>query len=236
MLKQERTMRRFYDQLSEENRQLLLEHGTEMTKRIGTVLFTEGEYPEYVYLVMSGKVRLSKMTVDGKEFSLHLKQRGELAGEVGLFNPMAISVTATVAEDAELVRFNRETIESLFEKNGEIAVAFMKWFAIHTQSTQAKFRDLILCGKKGGLYSTLIRFSNSYGKAHADGTLIDVKLTNQDIADYIGTTREGVNRMMNELKKDSVLCYEGNYIILKNIPYLKEYLQCGDCPVEVCTI
>ncbi|PTL38757.1 Crp/Fnr family transcriptional regulator [Alkalicoccus saliphilus] len=236
MLKQEYKLRRFFDQLSEQNKQLLLDNGTKKKYRKHTVLFSEGEQPDHVYLVLSGMVRLSKMTMDGKEFSLHLKQKDELVGEVGLFNQMAISVTATVEEDAELVRFSRLTLEKLFEEHGEIAVAFMKWFATHTQSTQAKFRDLILCGKKGGLYSTLIRFSNSYGEEHKDGTMIRVQLTNQDIAQFIGTTREGVNRLMNELKKESIVSYEGPYIILRDVQYLKDFLQCGDCPVEVCTI
>ncbi|SDN84325.1 Crp/Fnr family transcriptional regulator [Alkalicoccus daliensis] len=236
MPKQEFKLRRFFDQLSDKNKELLLSKGTKKKFERGTTLFSEGEQPDHVYLVRSGMVRLSKMTIDGKEFSLHLKQAGELVGEVGLFNQMAISVTATVAEDAELVRFDRLVLEKLFEENGEIAVAFMKWFATHTQSTQSKFRDLILCGKKGGLYSTLIRFSNSYGEEHSQGTLIKVQLTNQDIAQFIGTTREGVNRLMNELKKEDVIAYENNYILLKNIHYLKEFLQCGDCPVEVCTI
>ncbi|MGJ9382649.1 Crp/Fnr family transcriptional regulator [Salipaludibacillus sp. CF4.18] len=63
-----------------------------------------------------------------------------------------------------------------------------------------------------------------------------VQLTNQDIAQYIGTTREGVNRLMNELKKENIISYDGNYIVIRDIKFLKDFLQCGDCPVEVCTI
>lgn len=236
MPKQELKLRRFYDQLSESSKELLLQRGIKKKMKKGNILFREGEQPDHVYLVLSGRVRLSKMSVDGKEFSLHLKQKGELVGEIGLFNQMAVSLTATVQEDGELVRFDRWKLEELFEQNGEIAVAFMKWFAVHTQATQAKFRDLILSGKKGGLYSTLIRFSNSYGEEHAKGIRISIQLTNQDIAQYIGTTREGVNRLMNELKKEGVIVYEESHIILKNISFLKEFLQCGECPVEVCTI
>src|SRR5690554_719471 len=174
MEKKQLQMKRFFNELSEENQQLLLQHGLEIKAKSGTFLFYEGDFPEHVYLVRSGKVRLSKMTTEGREFSVHLKQRDELVGEVGLFNEMSISVTAEVIEDATLVRFDRYTLESLFRENGAIAVAFMKWFARHTQSTQAKFRDLILCGKTGAFYSTLIRFSNSYGIEKENGILINV--------------------------------------------------------------
>ncbi|MDQ0255426.1 CRP/FNR family transcriptional regulator [Evansella vedderi] len=236
MKKKQLEMKRFFNELSDENQQLLLTYGLEIKVRNGTFLFYEGDFPEHVYLVRSGKVRLSKMTADGKEFSVHLKQKDELVGEVGLFNEMAISVSAEVIEDATLVRFDRHTLEALFRENGEIAVAFMKWFARHTQSTQAKFRDLILCGKTGAFYSTLIRFSNSYGSLEDDGILINVQLTNQDIANYIGTTRESVNRMLNDLKKERILSMREGCILLHNIQFLKDYLHCGDCPVEICTI
>ncbi|WP_078595287.1 Crp/Fnr family transcriptional regulator [Evansella clarkii] len=236
MEKKQLEMKRFFNEISEENQKLLLTYGLEIKVKSGTFLFYEGDYPDHVYLVRSGKVRLSKMTAEGREFSVHLKQRDELVGEVGLFNEMAISVSAEVIEDAVLVRFDRHTLEALFRENGEIAVAFMKWFARHTQSTQAKFRDLILCGKTGAFYSTLIRFSNSYGIQNDDGILINVQLTNQDIANYIGTTRESVNRMINDLKKTNIVSMREGHILLHDIQFLKDYLHCGDCPVEICTI
>ncbi|MDG5789160.1 Crp/Fnr family transcriptional regulator [Evansella sp. AB-P1] len=236
MEKKQLQMKRFFNELSEENQKLLLTYGLEIKVKSGAFLFYEGDFPEHVYLVRTGRVRLSKMTAEGKEFSVHLKQKDELVGEVGLFNEMSISVTAEVIEEATLVRFDRHTLEALFREHGEIAVAFMKWFARHTQSTQAKFRDLILCGKTGAFYSTLIRFSNSYGVEQNGSILINVQLTNQDIANYIGTSRESINRMLNELKKSKVLTMKDGYIVIHNIQFLKDYLHCGDCPVEICTI
>ncbi|MDT8861268.1 Crp/Fnr family transcriptional regulator [Alkalihalobacillus sp. MEB130] len=232
----EQKMVRFFQQLSTENQQMLLSKGTKIQVQSGSVLFSEGDAPKYIYLVLDGLVRLSKMTSDGKEFSVSLIQKDELVGETGLFNELSVAVTATVEEDALLVRYERTAIEKLFMQNGELAVTFMKWSAIQNQSTQSKFRDLILCGKKGGLYSTLIRFSNSYGVPHEKGIIININLTNVEIANYIGTTREGVNRMMNELKKEEIIYYENNRIVIKDLQFLKDFLQCGDCPVEICTI
>jgi CRP/FNR family transcriptional regulator, cyclic AMP receptor protein len=236
MEKKELEMKRFFNELSKENQELLLSIGLEITAKSGAFLFHEGDFPENVFLIREGRVRLSKMTADGKEFSVHLKQKDELVGEVGLFNEMSISVTAEVIEDSTLIKFERPALEAIFRENGEIAVAFMKWFARHTQSTQAKFRDLILCGKTGAFYSTLIRFSNSYGVKSDNGILINVQLTNQDIANYIGTTRESINRMLNDLKKDKIITMEKGFITIKDIKFLKDYLHCGDCPVEICTI
>lgn len=226
----------FFNELSEENQQQMLNYGEEIEAKTGTVLFREGDKLKHIYLIRSGKVRLSKLTAEGKEFSVHLKQKDELVGETGLFNDMAITVTGEVIEDAILIQFDRHIIEKLFQENNEISITFMKWFAKYTQSTQAKFRDLILTGKTGALYSTLIRFSNSYGVKTEDGILINVQLTNQEIASYIGTTRENVNRTLNDLRKSNIISMVDGKIMIHDLQFLKDYLRCGDCPVEICII
>jgi CRP/FNR family transcriptional regulator, cyclic AMP receptor protein len=226
----------FFKQLSKENQDILLQNGVETFVREGTTLFYEGDVARYIYLIQSGKIRLSKMTIDQKKFFLHLKQEHDIVGEFSLFNDMAVSMTAQVVEDSTLVKFNRDHLEALFLQNGEIAVSFIKLFARNTQSTQAKFSDLLLYGKVGALYSILIRFSNSYGVKHHNDILLTVKLTNQDIANYIGTSRETANRMLRDLKKDKIIAFLNGNILIKDINYLKKHLRCGKCPVEICTI
>ncbi|UCZ51963.1 Crp/Fnr family transcriptional regulator [Bacillus shivajii] len=226
----------FFQQLSKENRDILLTHGFKHHVRAGSTLFYEGETAKYIYLVKSGEIRLSKMTIDQKKFFLHLKKKDDIVGEFSLFNDMSSSMTAEAVEDCELIRFDQKTLEALFTQNGEIATAFIKLFARNTQSTQAKFSDLLLYGKTGALYSILIRFSNSYGKKKDNGILITKKLTNQEIAHFIGTSRETVNRMLNDLKRDHILSVNDGYITVHDVGFLKRHLQCGKCPVEICTL
>ncbi|ADU31167.1 Crp/Fnr family transcriptional regulator [Evansella cellulosilytica] len=226
----------FFDQLRDEDQHTLLLHGQEVFIRKGQILFYEGEEANHLYLIKSGQVRLSKMTIDQKMFFLHLKQKGDVFGEYCLFNDMSASMTSEVVQDATLIRFDKKDLEALFSQHGEIAVAFIKLFARNTQSTQAKFSDLLLYGKTGAFYSILIRFANSYGVSHPKGIRINKKLTNQDIAHFIGTSRETINRLLNDLKQDNIVYMERGYIVLTNINTLKNYVQCGKCPLEICTI
>lgn len=226
----------FFQQLSPEDQHNLLLHGTEITARNGQTLFYEGEEAKYIYLIREGQVRLSKMTMDNKKFILHIKQKDDVVGEFSLFNDMKASMTAEVTAFSILYRFERKVLEALFTQNGEIAVAFIKLFARNTQATQAKFSDLLLYGKTGAFYSILIRFANSYGVSHPQGTLIKMKLTNKELADFIGTSRETVNRMINDLKRDDILHMDGGNIIIKDMEFLRGHLQCGKCPLQICTI
>ena len=73
---------------------------------------------------------------------------------------------------------------------------------MHNLKNETRFRDLLLHGKKGALLSTLIRLTNTYGVKQKDGSiLIDCALTNQELANFCATSREVVNRILNDLKK-----------------------------------
>ena len=100
----------------------------------------------------------------------------------------------------------------------------------------SKFRDLLLYGKKGALYSTLIRLSNSYGQEIDDGILITVPLTNQELANYSATARESLNRMLGELRRENIIEMRDGLILIKDIDFLKKEIQRENCGKEICNI
>lgn len=102
---------------------------------------------------------------------------------------------------------------------------------------QLKIRDLLLNGKKGALYSTLIRLANSFGIERNDGILINLTLTNQELANFCNTTREYVNRMLSDLRKRHVISMsQSGKILIKDIEYLRTENGCEGCPIEICNI
>ena len=124
----------------------------------------------------------------------------------------------------------------LYEKGPALAVSLLKIMGAHMRKQHSKFRDLLLYGKKGALYSTLIRLANSYGKEMDGGILISVPLMNQELANYSATARESLNRMLSELRKSDIIEYRGHLIFIKDIDYLKEAIQCENCGREICNI
>ena len=124
----------------------------------------------------------------------------------------------------------------LYEKEPALAVSLLKIMGAHLRKQHSKFRDLLLYGKKGALYSTLIRLANSYGKEMDGGILISVPLMNQELANYSATARESLNRMLSELRKSDIIEYRGHLIFIKDIDYLKEAIQCENCGREICNI
>lgn len=203
----------------------------------GSFLFREGDRTEGISIIRSGKIRIEKITPNGRELTLKICGPGQLVGEVTIFSVAPkYMLDARAIEDTVYLYMTIKDLEEAMESNAQLSIAFMKWMGIDQQKTQTKFRDLLLHGKKGALYSTLIRLSNSYGVVQEDGILIDMVLTNQELANFCGMTREVVNRMLGNLKKNGTINLRDGKIFIHDLEYLKTETNCENCPIYLCKI
>nr|WP_281350645.1 Crp/Fnr family transcriptional regulator [Bacillus aquiflavi] len=203
----------------------------------GQYLFQEGSTANELYIVQKGKVQVSKIVPDGRELTLRMCSEGDLIGELSIFcRAPKYMLNAKVIEDGEVAVILRDQLEEKLIGSNAVALEFMKWLSIQYRKTQTKFRDLVLHGKKGALYSTLIRMSNSYGIKKTNGILINIPLTNQELANFCGTSREVVNRMLSELRKNKIISIHKGIITIHDIDYLKLEIDCENCPIEICNI
>ncbi|MFC5700313.1 Crp/Fnr family transcriptional regulator [Cohnella faecalis] len=205
----------------------------------GNCVFREGDVSDKLYYIRSGKIKLKKTTEDGKEFIISILQAGDLLCEPEDGMTQQHSYCAEVMEHTELGVIQRKDLDIILYRNGDFAMRFMKWMALLHRITESKFRDLLLFGKPGALASTLIRLSNSYGIACPEGIRISLKLTNAELADFIGTTRESVNRMLSALKDDGAIELRKGYIVILSLEKLRGICHCPSCPQcpkEICRI
>ncbi|MGK7377098.1 Crp/Fnr family transcriptional regulator [Planococcus sp. 1R117A] len=223
--------------ISDELKELLsIRHMIKEYKK-GAYLFREGDTVKGIYLIRSGKVQIGKITPDGRELTLRICGPGQLVGEVTIFSDHPLyMLDAKAIEDVVCIKTAIEDLEDALLENSKLAVAFMKWMGIDQQKTQTKFRDLMLHGKKGALYSTLIRLCNSYGVEKDGGILIDMALTNQELANFCGMTREVVNRLLSDLKKQGKVSIVEGKLLIRDLRHLKDEINCENCPISFCRI
>jgi CRP/FNR family transcriptional regulator len=202
----------------------------------GTHLYWEGDPSDKFYFVKQGSVKITKSNDEGKLFILYMHLDGDLFGQIDGLQGSVHSNNAEVMENSVIGVIQNKDLEVLMWQHGSLAVEFMKWMGMMHRLTQTKLRDLMMFGKPGALCSLLIRLSNTYGNPRGNDILITKKLTNTDLADMIGATRESVNRMLGDLKKDDVIEQESGYLIIKNIEALREICQCENCPSNICRI
>ena len=223
--------------LTNELIELLHSAGRMIEIKKGSFLFQEGQPASEMFLILSGRIQISKMNAEGEELYLRLCSRHDIVGELTLFteDPRYI-FNARVIEDGHVAGIQLDILEKTLFQNSNLGYQFIKWMNDHIRRTMTKFRDLVLYGKKGALYSTLIRLSNSYGLQKEDGIHITVPITTQDLAHFCGTAREIVSRILTDLKKRKIISIDQKKIIIHNIDYLKVENDCGNCPVSHCTI
>ncbi|GAA0349206.1 Crp/Fnr family transcriptional regulator [Oceanobacillus sp. FSL W7-1293] len=226
------------DSISEELRAVLHSIGTVKNMEKHMYLFHEGTESEQIFIIKSGLVQVSKLTADGKEMILRICKQQDIIGELTIFSDDSrYMLSAKIIDSGEVLVIQKDQLEKALMSNPHLTFEYLKWTSSHMRKYQSKIRDLLLNGKKGALYSTIIRLSNSYGINKKDGILIDLVLTNQELAKFCAATRESVNRMLVDLRKRDIISMDkSGRIFIKDIDYLRDQIGCENCPIEICNI
>ncbi|MBY7142078.1 Crp/Fnr family transcriptional regulator [Virgibacillus sp. NKC19-3] len=224
--------------LSNELHALLDSIGTTKKMYKDSYLFQQEMDAHEIYLIKSGLIQIGKLGEDGKMLTLRICNNNDIVGELTLFRDNATYLqNAKVLESGEVLAIDKEKLEKELMQNSALAFEFMKWVSNQMRKFQYKIRDLLLNGKKGALYSTLIRLSNSYGIKQDNGVLIDLPLTNQELAAFCAATRESANRMLVNLRKQDVITMKkSGKILIKDMQFLRDEIGCEQCPIEICNI
>ncbi|MDP4085214.1 MAG: Crp/Fnr family transcriptional regulator [Bacillota bacterium] len=205
--------------------------------KAGTVLFQEKDTVHNIYILRRGSLSVGCVHPKGKEFILKILDGRELILEYQPFtqNPN-YHFSAKTITDCEMLLIKREQFEKFILNDTNSMKALISWISTRYIKAQMKCQDLIMNGKKGGLYSILIRLCQSYGIETENGILINLPLTHQDIANLTFGTREVVQRTLKELREKNIISYDLQKITVKDLNYLKQAIDCQNCPYEICGI
>jgi CRP-like cAMP-binding protein len=203
--------------------------------KAGATIFNERESVNHIYILLQGSISLGRVHMRGKEFTIKILSGEELIFEYQLFksNPHYHFFAKTIT-DCEILMIKRDDFEKFALSSPRVMIALTSWLSTRYLKAQMKCQDLIMNGKKGGLYSILIRLCNSYGIMTDKGILIDLPLTHQELASLTYGTREVIQRMLKELRELDILSYDQQKFTIKNIGYLKQEVDCQFCPHEIC--
>ncbi|HUC94215.1 MAG TPA: Crp/Fnr family transcriptional regulator [Paenibacillus sp.] len=200
----------------------------------GDCLYRENEPANRLYLVTAGSFKVSKPLGDGTSVTLYLHIPGDLFGEPDPLELSAHRFEARALEDSEAGEILQAEVNGLLQANGAFALEFMNWMGTIHRMTQSKFRDLLLYGKSGALCSLLLRLSNMYGPERGGRPVIGKRITNSEMAEMIGATRESVNRMLSDMRSQGVISVEGGRIVINDPDYLRNVCHCESCTKDIC--
>jgi CRP/FNR family transcriptional regulator len=185
------------------------------------IIFFEDEPGIGLFLIIKGKVKLAKITADGKEQILHILQKGDLFAEVVLFDQGNYPATAVALEDSCLGIIKRDKIESLIKRKPSIAIKLLNVMGRRLRRAQERIGSFGIKNSSSRLASIIVYQGNKYGQKLKGGIKISLALTQEELSNIVGVSRETISRILKKFEKKGLLEVKRKQIIIKDLENLK---------------
>lgn len=188
------------------------------TFKKNTIIYQPKDVSNYVFLVKKGSVRLMRLADNGQQITLSIIKEGMIFGEGDVLNEKMYSHYAETLENSSICYIKKDDFKALLTKYPEVNNLILNILYRHWQEAQKQIENLAFHDVRERLVMTLIRFSNEFGREYnkkgVHGRLIDLKISQDKLADFCGTSRESINRNINEMKSDNLINLIGRNILL----------------------
>jgi len=182
--------------------------------RKGQIIYSQDQPSTTLYLVIDGKVKVSRVADDGHQVVVDIYQADEFFGESAFLNLPQRCEQATALENTKLMTWTTAEIEDIATKRPRLAVALLQILVQRTVDFTQRIESFSLDNIARRLARSLIRFSERLGKDEQDGSVRMAPFTHELLSQYVGTSREIVTHYMNQFRRQGYLRYSRKGIIL----------------------
>jgi len=185
------------------------------------VVYLPGDPGESLFLVNGGRVKISKVTRDGKALTLNYCGPSELFGETCLVDGSPRQEMAEAMENSMITEVSRLVFEEFLSNNANLGLRMTKLLAKRRLHLENKVETLVFRDVTSKLAELLLELADEYGVEDSRGTLIALKITHQELANLIGSTRETVSLTLSQFKRKDLLTTEGRKVIVTDSESLR---------------
>lgn len=173
------------------------------------VLYLPGDAGDRIYVLKRGVVKISTLTEDGREIILALLRPGEVFGEEAVLEDAPRDHMAEAHDDALLCVITRQDFMAVMRAHPEMAFKVTKLVGFRLKTLRNRVEGLLFKGAPARLAQTLLDLARDHGVKDAQGILVPLKLSQQDLANLIGVTRESVNLALADFRSRGLVELEG---------------------------
>ncbi len=185
----------------------------------GQVIYYEGNYPQGLFCIYSGKIKISTIGRKGKEQIVKFKGRGEVLGYRALLNDEPYNATATAISDCEVCHISKNTFLETLEKSKNLSLNTIRLLSNDLKESEQKLINLSQKPVKERVAEALLLLKKHFG-LEKDGKTIEVNLTRREIGEIAGITTETTIRILSELSKEKILRLTDKKISIMNLQQL----------------
>jgi CRP/FNR family transcriptional regulator, cyclic AMP receptor protein len=188
----------------------------------GSVLFAEGDEGDHLYVIVEGKLKLGTSSGDGRENLLSILGPGEMFGELSLFDPGPRTSTATAVTDARLLSLGQEKLIPWLAENPQVALQLLARLAQRLRRTNEAVGDLVFSDVPGRVAKALIDLGERFGKQTDEGLFVHHDLTQEELAQLVGASRETVNKALADFAGRGWLKLDGRAVLITDFDRLSK--------------
>jgi CRP-like cAMP-binding protein len=178
------------------------------------VVFLPGGRAVGVHFLASGRVKISKVTRDGKELTLAYRTAGDFFGESALLEGGPREEMVEAMEVTATVEVERSAMDKLLQTNASVTYQFLRAMINRRRELETKVEQLVFKDVGSKLAELLLRLGSEHGLEHKRGLVLGLKITHQEMANLIGSTRETVSLTLSHFKRNGLIQTEGRKVIL----------------------
>jgi CRP/FNR family transcriptional regulator len=185
-----------FDALDDEGARVLRRQMSEVKLSRGEHLFMEGDDGDALYVVIEGKMKLTRAAADGRENLLSVVGPGEMFGELSLFDPRPRTSSASAVTDASLASLKHEALIPLLRERPEVSLHMLRQLARRLRRANDVNADLVFTDVPGRVAKNLLDLAERFGNQEPDGLHVHHDLTQEELAQLVGASRETVNKAL----------------------------------------
>lgn len=186
----------------------------------GEVLFREGQQGDRLYVIQSGKIKLGRTSADGRENLVAILGPGEMFGELSLFDPGPRNATATAVAESELISLGHDSLRDFLQERPAVARSLLAALARRLRRTNDSLSDLVFTDVPGRVAKALLDLSKRFGRPADEGILVAHDLTQEELAQLVGASRETVNKALADFATRGWLRLEARAVVLLDLERL----------------
>ncbi len=186
----------------------------------GRVIFNEGEPGDSLYIVMTGKIKLSRRAPDGRENVLAVMGPSDQFGELSVFDPGPRTATATAVTDVRMAKMPQAMLRPWIEAHPEVGERLLQVLARRLRRTNDSVADLIFTDVPGRVAKALLQMADRFGSRESEGLRVKHDLTQEELAQLVGASRETVNKALADFASRGWLRLEPRSVVLMDVERL----------------
>ncbi|MBI5074345.1 MAG: Crp/Fnr family transcriptional regulator [Nitrospirae bacterium] len=191
----------------------------------GESLYMQGSADRNIYILKTGTVKMTKLSPQGKEIILDIVNKGSIFGEMTYTEPRERNESAVAMEDSVICIISKQNFDKLLDMIPGLSIQFTKIFGKRRWKIENRLFDLLYSTVEQRLAKTLLNLLDEHSVPHDHGKRLTIKLTHQDFADLIASTRETVTATLNTLRERELINYEGRHIVVTNAAKLRNLAE-----------